>query len=206
MARTLEFLFAGQSLKCGIDKVDRAALYGSTDVETRDKAGSRCQIATLANDGRTLIPSGGTALGYVARDGTWLERSGLTAVDSRGNRLNTVSSSFDQPIELEIKTTPERFLDHSIRSAYLLEIVEGGVPAALGKALGEGAIYKFDFSYRGGLAADPAFLLRDGDDALWLLIGDDNNVNFVGLAEAAGLAIEDGAEAADSDELDFEMN
>ena len=152
MARTLEFLFEGQSFKCGLEKVDRAALYGSVDVETRDKSGARCEVAALAQDGRTLIPSGGTALGYLSKDGTWLERSDLVAVDARGARVNMVPSSFDHPIELETKTSTGRLLDHSIRLAYLLDAAEG-VPPALRHQLDTGAIFKVAFSYRGGASA-----------------------------------------------------
>jgi hypothetical protein len=203
MARALEFRMEGQTWKAGIDKVDRTALYGTIDVETRDKSGARCNVATLASDGRTLIPAGGTALGYVSPKGEWLERSELVAVDVRGTKVNTVPSSFDAPIDLETQTTIDRFLDHSIRSAYLLDLTEA-VPAKLKAALDAGTIFKFDFSYRGGANSDPAFLMKGADNALWMLVGDDNNINFVGLAQAAGPAEDDAADA-DSDDLSFDM-
>ena len=204
MARALEFRLDGQSWKAGIEKVDRAALYGTVDVETRDKSGARCDVATLAADGRTLIPTGGTALGYVSPKGQWLERSELVAVDVRGSKVNTVSSSFDAPIELDTKTTVDRFLDHSIRSAYLLDTTEQP-PVKLQAALDAGTIFKFDFSYRGGSNSDPAFLMKGADEALWMLVGDDNNINFVGLAEVAAPAADEPAGDADSDDLSFDM-
>ena len=144
MARSLEFAFKGQSFRGELVKVDRGALYGSIDVETRDRNGQRCSVATLASDGRTLIQTGGTAIGYLARDGRWLERAELTAVDARGAKLNTVASSFDAPIVLETRTTAERFLDHSIRLAYALDGVGGpggdrlAVPPALAADLDSG--------------------------------------------------------------------
>jgi hypothetical protein len=203
MARALEFRLDGQSWKAAIEKVDRTSLYGTVDVVTRDKAGARCDVATLAADGRTLIPQGGTALGYVSPKGEWLERSELVAVDVRGTKVNTVASSFEAPIELETKTTVERFLDHSIRSAYLLDKAEA-VPATLQAALDQGAIFKFDFSYRGGSSSDPAFLMKGADDAVWMLVGDDNNINYVGFAQAAAPAEDDAADG-DSDDLSFDM-
>ena len=63
MARALEFRIDGQTWKAAIEKVDRTALYGTVDVETRDKSGAWCEVATLAADGRTLIPSGADELG-----------------------------------------------------------------------------------------------------------------------------------------------
>jgi hypothetical protein len=203
MARALEFRLDGLSFKCGLEKVDRTDLYGTVDVETRDKSGARCEVATLAADGRTLIPSGGTALAYMSKGGDWIDRSELHAVDLRGVRVNTVASSFEHPIDLDIKTTPDRFLDHSIRSAYLLDTSEG-LPAKLKAELDGGAIYKFDFSYRGGINADPAFLMKGADDAIWMLIGDDNNINFVGFAQVAGLGEPETTEET-GDDLDFDM-
>jgi hypothetical protein len=203
VARTLEFVYQGRAFKCGLNKVDRTSLYGSVDVETRDTTGSRCQVATLAQDRRTLIPSGGTALGHLTPTGTWVERGDLVAVNAQGNRINTVASSFDSPIELETKSGLERFLDHSIRSSYLLETVDE-VPAPLKTALDAGTIFKFDFSYRGGSNPDPAFLMKGLEDALWMLVGDSNEVTFVGFAQATALAPEDAAAEA-GDDLDFEM-
>ena len=62
MARALEFVFKGESFKGALLKVDREALYGSVDVETRDRDGLKCSVVALASDGRTLIQSGGTAI------------------------------------------------------------------------------------------------------------------------------------------------
>jgi hypothetical protein len=205
MARTLEFLCDGQSFKCAIDKVDRSKLYGSVEVETRDTAGLKCQLATLANDGRTLIQSGGIALGYLGQNGEWLQRSELTAVDPRGNRLNMAASSFNNPIELDRRTTPERLLDHSIRAAYALDTPDG-LPGNVNQELEAGAIFKIDFSYRGGTGVDPAFVMRGGDGTLWLLVGAENNVDFIGFQQTAGLAGDDGTDGNEpGDDLDFDM-
>lgn len=204
MARTLEFRFEGQAFKCAIDKVDRSSLYGSIDVETRDPEGLRCEVATLASDGRTLIPIGGTAFAYMSKDGRWIERGDLTPVDKAGRKLNPVGSSFETGLDLEMRVTPERFLDHSIRLSYVLDVVEGAVPAALAKELDGGTVFKTDFSYRGGISADPAFMLKGTDGALWLLVGEDGNINYLSFAEVSA---PDDAEpdAAKGDELDFDM-
>ncbi len=204
MARLLEFQFQGHAFKCGVDKVDREALYGRVDVETHDRNGSRCEIATLAADGRTLITSGGTAMGYMTADGRWIDRSELSPVDVGGNRLNTMPSSFDHAHDLELRASPERFLDHSIRSAYLLVPDEGGMPETFSAELEGGAIFKFDFSWRGGVSADPAFVLKGGDGAVWLLVGAENAIDFIGFTEAKALE-PDAEDAPAGDDLDFEM-
>jgi hypothetical protein len=205
VARTLAFSFDGQLFKCGLEKVDRAALYGTIDVETRDEKGSPCSVAVLAQDQRTLVPQGGTALGYLSPDGRWIERAELLAVNEQGNRINTVPSSFDAPIALETKTSVARFLDHSIRSSYLLATIDS-LPKPLEEALDQGQIYKFDFAYRAGVNADPAFMLKGQENALWLLVGIPNNINFVSLTQIAVLQDDaDDARASADDELDFEM-
>jgi hypothetical protein len=202
MARALEFVYEGKSFSCTINKIDRSKLYGSVDVETRDKSGYKCQLATLASDGHTLIPSGGVGFGYFTQDGERMDRAELVPVDASGNRLNSVASSFNHPIDLEMRVTPERFLDHSIRSAYALDAED--LPSALLKELEGGAIYKIDFSYRGGVNVDPAFFTRGADGTVWLLIGVENNVNFVSFTQAAAM-VPDDAEETDADDLDFEM-
>lgn len=202
MARALEFIYEGKSFSCTIDKVDRSKLYGSVDIETRDKSGYRCQLATLASDGHTLIPSGGTGFGYFTQNGEWMDRSELVPVDASGNRLNAVGSSFNHPIDLEMRVSAERFLDHSIRSAYALEAE--ALPSLLQKELETGAIFKIDFSYRGGVGVDPAFFMRGADGTMWLLVGIENDVNFVSFTQTAA-ATPDVTEEDDTDDLDFEM-
>lgn len=206
MARKLEFTFQGETFSAAIHKVDRTKLYGSIDVETLDTEGKRCELATLANDGRTLIPYGGTALGYVNADGWWVDRADLKSVDLDGNDLPTVESSFSKPTELSLKVSVEDFLDHSIRLCYALE--GEGVSEALLKELSEGVIYRIDFSYRGGSEADPAFVLQGGDGTPWLLVGVKNEFTFLGLEQAgAGVSEDDEAEDGDGgdDGFDFEM-
>jgi hypothetical protein len=203
MARSLEFRFDGLPFRCELQKVDRGALYGTIDVETRDASGLKCETATLSQDRRTIVPSGGTALGYMSADGRWIERAELVAVNAANARLNMVGSSFDAPIDLEIKTSPDRFLDHAIKSTYLLGAADG-VPGPLKAQLTDGAIFKFDFSYRGGANADPAFLLQGAEDTLWLLVGESHEPTFVGFAQAAALD-EATPDVAADDDLSFDM-
>lgn len=204
MARTIELAHAGAVGRFTLEKIDRAALYGAVDTETRDADGRPCRLATLASDGRTVVPSGETAFAYMAGDGRWLERSALVAVDAEGRKLNTVASSFSHPLELEVTTTANRLLDHAIRLAYVLDPVEAPMPPGLVAALAAGQIFKTDFSYRGGVSADPAFVMQGSDGNVWLLVGEESRIDYVGFNQAAGLAAED-EEAAAEDEIDFEM-
>ena len=56
MARKLEFDFGGNNFTMAIHKVDRSKLYGRVKTETFDANDKECTLATLARDGRTIIP------------------------------------------------------------------------------------------------------------------------------------------------------
>ncbi|MBX2883398.1 MAG: hypothetical protein KTR32_25820 [Granulosicoccus sp.] len=214
MPRTLDFRTAGDTFQCELTTVDRSKLYGSVSVETLDADGNRCELSTLAIDGKTLIPYGGTASGYVNADGDWIPRKELVAVDDDGEPLPVVKSTFDAPVDLDQKVSPEEFLNHSVRLTYWLGTT-AELPKKIKKSLESGDIYRFEFSYRGGVDTDPAFILAaepqsDGDaDSLWMLVTDENAVEFVTLEQAAVCTTNsqqdiDEAEE-DEEELDFGM-
>jgi hypothetical protein len=208
MARTLQFTYGGRSVPCSIEKVDRGRLYGSRSLETLDSKGHPCGLATLAADGHTLIPMGGTAIGHLGPDGLWVEGDALTAVDAEGKPLPRIPSSFDGPIPLEQTVTVDRLLDHSIRLTYALTPLDGPLDPELVGALTGGAIFSFPFSWRGGVASDPAFLLRGEDGTVWLLIGDANRIRLVGLEQAArcGVEVEEEPLPGEAEaDLDFRM-
>lgn len=205
MARSLTFAIGRSSFEAELIKVDRSKLYGRVETETFDANGKACDLATLARDGRTLIPYGGTAAGYLNKDGKWVETGERKPVDVEGNELIEVPSSFDAPIKLSQTATAEDLLDHPIRLAYLL----GGaaLPKSLKKKLDAGEIYRFNFSYRGGPIADPAFLLTDEDGDLWMLIGSHSDIDYVGFEQAAVCAavVEKDSEEDSAEEFDFDM-
>jgi len=201
MPRKLEFTVKGKkasAFTAELHKVDRSHLYGSVRLLTTDSDDRKCVTATLASDGKTLIPKGGTALGYVNPDGEWIGRDDLNPVDLDGNEIEEVASSFDAPIDLEKKSSALELLDHNIRLTYRLDS-EDGLPAALTKELAKGTIYSFGFSYRGGVGHDPAFILADEDDNVWLMITSANDIDFVTLEQAALCA-----RKADTDEVEGE--
>ncbi len=206
MARTLTFTFGKKSFDCTINKVDRTKLYGSRTIETLDMDGNKCLLATLLDDGKTLVPSGGTASGYLNPEGEWVPRKKITAVDFDGNKLAIVPSSFDAGMPLKEKVSAEEFLDHSIRLTYALQ--SDNMDKAFLKAVKKGAIFKTFFSYRGGIDPDPAFVMQGEDETIWLLIGKENRVAYSKLEQAAVILATDqddeGAETS-GDELDFGM-
>ena len=186
MPRALKFKYGDSEFECELNKVDRRKLYGSVDVETRDIDGNRCGLATLANDGKTLIPYGGTALGYISSDGEWVERTELKPVDLSGNELPLLSSSFDVTIELDKTATLEEFLNYSSRLVYLMGTDDEFAPELV-EQLKDGKIFRFEFLYREGISADPAFLLGTPDGLIWMMVGKPSAIEYVGLDQAAVL-------------------
>jgi hypothetical protein len=125
-------------------------------VKVLDEAGDECEIGTLAADGQTLIGKGGTGIGYVTVDGNWCERADLRPVGVDGDTLDPLTSSFKAAIDLVEKITVEEFLDFDVRSVYSLPDLCDGTLAA---EIRGGPIFRFPFSYRGGIEPEPAFLM-----------------------------------------------
>jgi hypothetical protein len=207
MARSLNFEFEGQQFALELTKVDREKLYGDVLTESFDEKGKKCELVTLARDGRTIIANGGTASGYVDEDGMWVEREGLTAVNPNGDKLNTVPATFDLTTALTHKVSVESYLDHEIRLSYLLAPPEGTLPPTFVKALADGDIFEIEFSYRGGSFADPAFVLGGDEGTIWLMIGAPGDVEFVSYAQAAICAAnaQVETESDDDDNFSFDM-
>jgi len=207
MARKLEFIFGNEAFTAEINKVDRTKIYGRVLTETYDAHEKPCTLATLARDGRTIIPMGGTASGYVNPEGIWIERDSLVPINRDGEEIAEVPSSFSAPTKLTEEVSIEEFLDHPIRLSYHLSVDTISEPLA--KKLQDGIIFKFPFSYRGGVYHDPAFLMTDLDGELWMMIGHTSDIAFVGYEQAAICAAraqelgED--DSGDRDSFDFDM-
>ena len=199
----LVFDFEGVQDTCGMNKIDRSKLYGFVDSEVLDEEGRPCELATLAGDGKTLIPMGGTAFAYLSPDGYWRNKGDLKPVDVDGNPIEPVASSFKAPIALDTKVSVEEYLSHNIRITYVLTAEDG--LGELEKALDDGGIYAFDFSYRGGLTADRAFLLKGDDGTVWMAVGAPTKIRFIGLQQAAVAGTEEEAVIEEDGDLDFGM-
>ena len=208
MARKLEFDFDGENFIVAIHKVDRTKLYGQVKTETFDANDKACTLATLARDGRTIIPMGGTASGYINTEGLWVTRDELIPIDRDGKAIAEVASSFAAPTPLSKEVDIDTFLDHPIRLAYQLD-PQTEINAELKAKLKAGAIYQFPFSYRGGIYFDPAFIMQGEGETLWMLIGQTSDIEFVGFEQAAICAAraeelgED--DSGETDAFDFDM-
>lgn len=203
MAKPLTIEFAGETVNFTLEKVDRTKLYGYVESEVLDEAGKRCELGTLAADGRSLVGKGGTALVYLAHDGQWKTKAELRPVDGQGKPIEPVRSTFDAPVSLTMPVTIDDFLAHDITSIYQLAADE--MSEKLLAELKGGAIYQFPFSFRGGLEAHAGFLLQGSDGNLFLCVGVPTVFEFVGLKTTAAVVTEDAAVTDDDDALDFSL-
>jgi hypothetical protein len=208
MAKPLVFQLGESQFSFVMNKVDRSKLYGSKEVQALDEANQVCELATLAGDGCTLIGRGGTGLGWLDADGGWCEKSQLIPVDKDGNRIEPVQSSFGSTIKLFDVATEDEYLEHNIRLVYALELEqpEGeAVDGQLQDELQKGTIFKFPYSFRGGLEADTAFLLTNEAGEIMMAVGSLTKIEFIGMSAPAAIVEEDGTEEEEGDLMDFDM-
>lgn len=201
MAKPLVFQFGDCDLALVMNKVDRSKLYGYKEVEVLDDQGRRCELATLAGDGRTVVGRGGTGIAQLAPDGTWCDKGALRPVNVEGVEIQPVPSSFGAPIKLFETATVEEYLSHTIRLVYQLTC--DADLTDLKAELARGTIFKFPYSFRGGLEADAGFLLANEEGEIFLAVGNPTRIEFIGLAQVA--AAEEEGEVDETDLMDFDM-
>lgn len=201
MPRPLVLSLDGREFGVRIVKIDREKLYGKVEVEATDEKGNPAQLLILAPDGKTLIDRGGTALATVNEDGDSVSRADLVPVDEEGEKIETVPSSFGQVNVLK-RAKVEDYLSQLVKSVYLLEAEENADQKYLQDHVSSGLIYNFDFSYRGGIEYDNAFVIGNKSDA-FMIIGKPAETEFVRLNQAVDLDATEEVEVA-ADEISFE--
>ena len=203
MPKPLVLQFGGSEIPFILSKVERSDLYGFVEIEALDDQGRKCSMATLADDGKSVIGSGGTAMCTLSPEGQWLEKKTLKPCDHQGNVITPCASSYAAPVPLEKTATVDEYLSHDIRSVYQISCETDFGP--LMAELKKGTIYQFPYSFRGGLEADAGFLLLAADGTPFLAIGTPTKLEFVGFEQAAGISEESEGTAEEEETLDFSM-
>lgn len=202
MAKPLVVNLGGTDFPLNLNKVERSDLYGSIEIETLDEQGRKCSLATLADDGRTLIGTAGSAMATLSPDGQWLDRKSLQPVDNQGKVIVPVASSYAAPVPLQKTATIDEYLSHNIRSVY--QVTSDAALEPLLAELKKGTIYHFPYSFRGGLEPDAGFLLLSADGTPFVAIGSPTRLEMIGLQQVAALAEEE-TENEDDESIDFSM-
>jgi hypothetical protein len=203
MAKPLVVNLGGADFPLDLSKVERSDLYGFIEVETLDEQGRRCTLATLADDGKTIIGTSGSAIAMLTPEGNWVERRTLIPTDNQGQAIKPVSSSYSAPVPLSKKATIEEYLGHNIRSVYQVT-AEVDLAPLMGE-LKKGTIFRFPYSFRGGLEPDAGFLLLAADGTPFLAIGTPTKLEMIGLDQTAGVVDDEDAGGDEDNALDFSM-
>lgn len=202
MAKPLILSLDGQEFPVRLTKIDRNKLYGSVSIEAFDDEGKEVSLRVLAADGKTIIDTGGTALATVNEQGTSIPRSRLVAVNSDGEEIEPVPSSFSAPNPLH-RADVEEYLSHTVKSVYSIDAADEADLDLLHANLSDGGIYKFPFSYRGGLEYDTAFLIENKGD-VFMIVGTPAVLQFLKLGQASVLDPVEEQEVSE-DDLDFDL-
>ncbi len=199
MAKPIIVSLGGVQSRFDHEKLDRAKLYGRRQRQVLDPGGQRCERAELTRDGTLLVRSGMTAQGYFDEQGTWIPSSKLVGLDADGNPVKEVPSTLGEPQTLSGPVDPTEVLDLAVRSVYVLS--PEGLDPKLEAELKAGKVYKFTFCYRGGYAAETAFLVGNGT-GFFALVGVPSQTEWI---ELQTVITETADDADDDEELDFEM-
>lgn len=202
MPRSLTLSLDGEEFSVQLKKIDRDDLYGSVEIEAFDEKGNPAQLLVLAADGKTLLSKGGTALATLDAKGNSVERNTLKPVNTEGEDIETVESSFGKSNYLKLAEI-DNYLSQIVKSIYILEPVEDGDIKFLLDHLSSGLVYSFPFSYRGGTEYDNAFIIGNKADA-FMVVGKEARFQFAKLNQVAQLdSIED--EEISGDDIDFDL-
>jgi len=180
MAKSLIFKFKDKEYPFSPVKIERKKLYGWTEKIALDDEGNECELVSMDESGTVIIPKGCMGLGILNKDFEWVDKSEIIAVDEGGNKLEPFVSSFEEPIELDKKSTPEDLLNHNISSVYQLD--EEDLCDDLKNELSKGVIFTFNFNYRNGYETKPAFLI-ESENKLFMLVGSYIDFSYIGLEE-----------------------
>jgi hypothetical protein len=202
MARPLVLSLDGQEFQVTLVKIGREKLYGRVDIEAFDDKGREASLRVLAADGKTLIDKGGTALATLNDKGDSVERPDLVPVNTDGEKIEQVQSSFIQTNILEPATVEDYFLQ-IVKSVYVLGPYENANINGLYDQLSTNQIFTFPFSWRGGVENDNAFLIGAGGEA-FMVVGKQAEFQFIKLNQAALLESTEEEEIS-ADDLDFDL-
>ena len=202
MARALVLSLDGNEFPAQLQKIDREKLYGNIEIEAFDEEGNQAFLQILDVDGKTLIDTGGTSLATLDEDGNSVDRKKLTPITSDGEEVQPVPSSFSAP-NIIYEATIDEYLSHTVKSVYLLTPPEGSNFDLLEDVLSGDALYKFDFSYRGGLEYDTAFLVGNKKN-IFMIIGVNTTLQFVKLNQPSVLEPVEEQEIS-GEEIEFDI-
>ena len=202
MARALHLFYKGKGYSFGIQKIDRRKLYGYTVIDVKDDNNSNCTLASISDDGKYILSKG--CVGYITlnQQNEYIPSNSVKMIDSEGNELEKILSSFDlEKIELR-EASLEEYLQLHVKAVYQLSSVDEEIDIPeLVKLLKEVKVLRFDFNYRTDYDDDDAFLIQN-EGAIFMVTGQMSPFEFIGLEKVVE---SENIEEDNDDDFDFGM-
>ena len=198
MAKPIVVVLNGAESSFHHSKIERSKLYGARRRLPLDMDGNPCVKSSLTSDGLYLLQSGMTAQGYFDETGRWLQKSELVGLGEDGQPLDLHPSTLGVAQTLE-PVSPCEILRHSIDVVYALEptLIDGTLQARLDA----GDVFRFGFNYGADYHLETAFLVKNAEGCFCLV-----GISFeAAWSEPGKVVVVEEADAADADELDFDM-
>jgi hypothetical protein len=158
MGKNIHFVIEGKSWSAGISKVDRNKVYGHVEEVISDSNGELCTVASILEDGQTIIVSGATALKTVDSENKEITKDAIKTVNLDGADAVLVPSSYDTDVVLTPGTLNDLF-NLEITTVYQLVWEDEAAKLDLINYLVTNKVLKFVFNYRADYEGADAVLI-----------------------------------------------
>jgi hypothetical protein len=158
MGKNINFVIDGKSWSAGISIVDRNKVYGHVEEVITDSNGELCTVASILDDGQTIIVSGATALKTVDSDNKEVNKEQIKTVNLDGSDAVLVPSSYDIDTVLTAGTLDDIF-NLEITAVYQLVWDDETAKLDLINYLNTNKVLKFEFNYRADYEGADAVLI-----------------------------------------------
>jgi hypothetical protein len=200
MGKQLQFVFGNHKWQGGLTKVDRDKVYGYTEEAVFDKDGNSCSLASMLDDGMTVVPSGATALKTVDPHNHEVDKKTLKTVYMDGTAATLVPSSYDAEIDLKEVTLNDLY-DLEVTSLYQVDFENSTDKSVALELLNNIAGLGFVFNYRADYEGADAILIKS-QEAVFILVG--RLLHFEYLKNQQALIVDE-TETDSEEEVDFGM-
>jgi hypothetical protein len=203
MGKNIHFVIEGKSWSAGISKVDRNKVYGHVEEVISDSNGELCTVASILEDGQTIIVSGATALKTVDSENKEITKDAIKTVNLDGTDAVLVPSSYDTDAVLTLGTLDDLF-NLEITSVYQLVWEDEAAKLDLIAYLGTNKVLKFVFNYRSDYEGADAVLIT-AQNQVFALTGKFLEFQFLENKQVVVPEDTDADATVEEDSMDFGM-
>ena len=203
MGKNIHFVIEGKFWSAGISKVDRNKVYGHVEEIISDSNGELCTVASILEDGQTIIVSGATALKTVDSEYKEISKDAIKTVNLDGTDAVLVPSSYDTDAVLTPGTLDDLF-NLEITSVYQLVWEDEAAKLDLIAYLGTNKVLKFVFNYRADYEGADAVLITT-QNQVFALTGKFLEFQFLENKQVIVPEDTDADATVEEDSMDFGM-